>query len=103
PLFAALVLEARDVIAQLTVNGADSGRADRYDFGLHRFADAGQVGPRESELVGAGAQRRLDLVARLVRGARRLDMAFELAHVAADRVELRPAPARGVPRARPPA
>ncbi len=55
----------------------------------------GQVRARERELVGARAQRRLDLVARLVRGARGFDVALELAHVAARGVDLRRALLRG--------
>ena len=39
-LVAELLLQARDVVAQLALDGADPARADRHNLGLHRFADA---------------------------------------------------------------
>ena len=66
-----LLLQAGDMVAQLALGGADPGRADRHDLGLHRLADAGRSARVKAKLVGAGTQRRLDLVACFVRGTGR--------------------------------
>ena len=77
-LVAQLLLLAGDRVAKLALDDADAARAHRRDLGAQRLADRGQVRTGQRELVGARPQRGFDLVARLVRRARGVDMALEL-------------------------
>ena len=88
-LVAELLLLARDVVAQLALDGADAARAHRRDLGPQRLLHRREVGSGERELVRARAERGLDLVARLVRRARGFHVVFEFLHVAPDRIDLR--------------